>query len=412
MSPATPAPPVSLSLRLIEALSEVDRAAWDRLANPPGAPANPFLRWDFLQALEASGCAAPQTGWAPRHLLAEDAAGRLVGAVPLYLKAHSRGEYVFDQGWAEAYGRIGGAYYPKLQSAVPFTPVTGPRLLAPDPAIREAMLDGLVALARRSRVSSLHVTFPTEGEWALAGEMGLLQRLDIQFQWRNRGYASYEAFLADLASRKRKALRKERAAAQDGVRIVRLRGDELKAEHWDAMFAFYQHTGARKWGAPYLNRDFFQLLHDRMRGDVVLILAEHDGDWIAGALNLLGGDAIYGRYWGCLEMRPNLHFEICYHQAIELAIEAGLDRVEAGAQGEHKLARGYAPTPVRSFHWIADPRLAAAVADYLGRERPAVLAEIEALACDAPFRRDGAGRPALPDPLGLARPNEGERDEP
>lgn len=380
---------LTLTLRVVGGLDEVDRDVWDAVAHPPDAPFNPFVAWDFLEALEASGCAAPETGWAPRHLLAEDETGRLLGAAPAYLKGHSQGEYVFDHGWANAFERAGGAYYPKLQCAVPFTPVTGPRMLSPDPHVRAALRAGLVEVARRLGVSSLHVTFPTEEEWRAAGAEGFLQRTDQQFIWLNRGYETFDDFLADLASRKRKAVKKERATAQDGVRIERISGDALTSDHWDAFYAFYMDTGARKWGSPYLNRLFFEILHERMRDRVVLVLAFREGRPIAGALNLVGSDALYGRYWGCLEDRPYLHFELCYYQAVEEAIARGLDRAEAGAQGGHKLARGYVPTPVYSYHWIAHDGLRDAVAAYLEEERAMVAEDIEAISERAPFRKDG-----------------------
>ncbi len=379
----------TLTLRLVGGLNEIDREAWDGVANPPGHEYNPFVSWDFLEALEASGCATMATGWGPRHLIAEDAAGDLIGAVPAYLKTNSQGEYVFDHGWAEAYDRAGGRYYPKLLAAVPFTPVTGPRLLTADPALKPHLAAGIAEAARQLGVSSAHVTFPTKVEWDAAGELGLLLRQDSQFIWRNRGYTTFDDFLADLASRKRKNLKKERAAAQDGLEIVHVSGDDLRSEHWDAFFDFYVDTGARKWGHPYLNRAFFDLLHDRLRERVILVLARADGDWVAGALNMLGSEALFGRYWGCVAPRPFLHFELCYYQAVDIALERGLSRVEAGAQGGHKLARGYAAEPVYSFHWIADPGFRDAVADYLDREREAVGAEIEGLRELAPFKKSG-----------------------
>ncbi len=377
----------AVAVRVVGGLEDVGREAWDGVANPPGAPENPFVSWAFLEALEASGCVAPKTGWAPHHLLAEDDAGRLVGAAAMYLKGHSQGEYVFDHGWAHAFERAGGSYYPKLQIAVPFTPVTGPRMLSPDPAVRGALRAAACEVARRLDVSSVHVTFPTAEEWREAGEQGFLLRADQQFIWRNRGYGSYDDFLADLASRKRKALRKERAEALAGLRVERRSGDELTDAHWDVFFACYMDTGARKWGRPYLNRAFFTLLHERMADKVVLVTAYDEGRPIACALNLLGSDALYGRYWGQLEERRFLHFELCYHQAIEEAIARGLARVEAGAQGEHKLARGYVPEPVYSYHWIANPGFREAVADYLDAERGEVAEIIAALAEHAPFRK-------------------------
>ncbi|MGD2131562.1 MAG: GNAT family N-acetyltransferase [Maricaulaceae bacterium] len=377
----------SITVRLVDSLAEVDRDAWDGVANPPGAEWNPFVSWDFLEALEASGCVALETGWAPRHLLVEDGTGALLGAAPAYLKGHSRGEFVFDYGWADAFERAGGRYYPKLQVAVPFTPVTGPRMLSPTPAVRELLRTGLCEVAAQMGLSSVHVTFPTGEEWSEAGAEGFLQRMDQQFIWRNREYQTFDDFLADLASRKRKAVRKERAAAAETARIVRLSGDELTPAHWDVFFECYLDTGDRKWGDPYLNREFFDLLHERMADKIVLVMA-YDGDApIASALNILGSDALYGRYWGRLADAPFLHFELCYYQAIEEAIARGLSRVEAGAQGAHKLARGYAPEPVYSYHWIAHEGLRDAVAHYLEAERPAVEDEIEALGEHAPFKK-------------------------
>jgi predicted N-acyltransferase len=379
-----------ITARIVGGLKDVDRDAWDAVANPPGAPFNPFVSWDFLEALEASGCATARTGWAPHPILAEDEAGRLIGAAPAYVKSHSQGEYVFDHGWANAFERAGGRYYPKLQIAAPFTPVTGPRMLSPDPVVQATLRSAALALSERLGVSSLHVTFPTREEWEDAGAEGFLQRTDQQFIWSNRGYASYDDFLGALASRKRKALRKERAAAQEGLRIERLSGADLRPEHWDCFFECYMETGSRKWGRPYLNRKFFALLHERMADRVVLVLAFADGEPVASALNLLGSDALYGRYWGSLIDKPFLHFELCYHQAIDEAIARGLARVEAGAQGEHKLARGYEPTAVYSYHMIANPGFRDAVAQYLESEREAVAGEIEALSEQAPYRKDRA----------------------
>lgn len=373
-------------LAVIEGLSAIAPAEWDRLANPPGQEYDPFLSWNFLQALEESGCVGGQSGWAPHHLIARDETAALTGAMPLYLKAHSQGEYVFDQGWAEGFERAGGRYYPKLLTAIPFTPVTGRRVLASDPAVRRALIAGVVQAAGQWGVSSWHVNFPTQETWAELAAAGLLQRIDRQFVWSNRGYASYEDFLADLSSRKRKGLRKERANAQAGLEIEHLTGADLRSEHWDVFFACYQDTGARKWGHPYLNRDFFELIHQRMADQVLLVMAKKDGRYIAAALNFIGSNALYGRYWGLLEDLPHLHFELCYHQAIDVAIERGLGRVEAGAQGEHKLARGYRPQPVYSAHWIAHEGFRHAVADYLERERPAVLADIALLDEESPYK--------------------------
>lgn len=376
-----------ITLRAISALSGVDRAAWDAVANPPGEAFDPFLSWDFLQALEATGCASDDTGWSPRHIIADGADGGLLGALPLYAKAHSYGEYVFDHAWADAYERAGGQYYPKLLSAIPFTPATGRRLLSPDPAIRKALTEAAISLTSQWGVSGWHVNFPDARDASELDSLDLLPRIDRQFIWFNEGYDSYDDFLAALSSRKRKALKKERAQAQDGLEIVALSGDALSPEHWDVFFACYQDTGARKWGSPYLNRDFFDLIHQRMAERVLMVMAKQDGRYVAAALNFIGSDALYGRYWGCLIDKPALHFELCYHRAVDYAIKHGLDRVEAGAQGEHKLARGYRPVEVRSAHFIADPGLRRALEPYLERERLAVRAEIAAIEGDLPYRK-------------------------
>lgn len=381
---------IELSLSVAEDMSAVDRASWNALANPPGERYDPFLDWDFLEAAESSGCAQPDTGWTPRHMLAHDASGKLVGAAPLYLKMHSRGEFVFDHSWADALHRAGGRYYPKLLCAVPFTPVTGRRLLATGPnatAIQQALASAIVQAGQQWRASSAHFNFLEEDAWRALGAQGLLLREDQQFHWLNRGYGSFEDFLGALSSRKRKMLRRERREAQEGLRIVRLTGSELTSEHWDAFFEFYMDTGGRKWGSPYLNREFFTLLHERMADKCLLILAYDVDTPIAGALNLIGSDTLYGRYWGRVVDRPFLHFEISYYQAIDFAIERGLARVEAGAQGEHKLSRGYEPTLTRSAHWIAHKGLHQAVSDYLDREREAVEEGIDELNAYSPFRK-------------------------
>ena len=381
---------IELSLSVAEQMSAVDRASWNAIANPPGERYDPFLDWDFLEAAESSGCAQPDTGWTPRPMLARDAAGKLVGAAPLYLKMHSRGEFVFDHSWADALHRAGGRYYPKLLCAVPFTPVTGRRLLATGPhavTIRQSLASAIVQVGRQWRVSSAHFNFVDAETWQALGEQGLLLREDQQFHWMNRGYGSFEDFLGALSSRKRKTLRRERREAQEGLEIVRLTGAELTSAHWDAFFEFYTDTGGRKWGSPYLNREFFTLLHERMADKCLLILAYDGKQPIAGALNLIGSDTLYGRYWGRSEDRPFLHFEISYYQAIDFAIERGLARVEAGAQGEHKLSRGYEPTLTRSAHWIAHSGLRQAVSDYLDREREAVEEGIDQLSAYSPFRK-------------------------
>jgi uncharacterized protein len=384
---------IEISLSIANGMADIGRAAWNALANPPDAAYDPFLDWDFLEACESSGCAAPDTGWSPRHMLARDKRGRLVGAAPLYLKSHSRGEFVFDHSWADALHRVGGKYYPKLLCAVPFTPVTGRRLLAVGPhapAIRQALARAIVQTAAEAKISSAHFNFLEEDTWRALGADGLLLREDQQFHWINRGYKTFEDFLGALASRKRKMLRRERREAQEGLTIERATGADLTPKHWDAFFKFYMDTGGRKWGSPYLNREFFVALHERMADKCLLIIARRGGKPIAGALNMIGADTLYGRYWGRSEERPFLHFEICYYQAIEFAIERGLKRVEAGAQGEHKLARGYEPQLTRSAHWISHAGLRDAVGAYLDREREAVETGIDELNAYSPFRKDEA----------------------
>ena len=369
-------------------IEQIGRAAWDACAAPTG---DPFVGYDFLNACEAAGCAVEAQGWGPRHLSLHGPDDAVLGVMPLYLKGHSQGEYVFDHAWADAYERAGGRYYPKLLSAVPFTPVTGPRLLnAPgtDAAtVGAALLQGARTLCDRTGASSLHVNFPDAGQWRLMGEQGLLLRQDMQYVWRNEGYGAFDDFLAALSSSRRKTIRRERRDAQAGLDIRVLTGSDITEAHWDAFHAFYLDTGDRKWGRPYLNRAFFSLIGARMSDRIALVLAFDGERPIAGALNFIGRDALYGRQWGTLEDRPFLHFELCYYQAIEFAIQRGLSRVEAGAQGEHKMARGYLPTPVYSAHHIADPLLREPVANYLDQERPAVVAEIEAMTAEySPFR--------------------------
>lgn len=380
----------TVAVKVLARIAEVPAAQWDACAGP----GHPFVSHAFLSALEESGSVGAEAGWLPQHLIVEDEAGQVVGAAPLYLKSHSYGEYVFDHGWAEAYERAGGRYYPKLQCAVPFTPVPGPRLLArPGPRAadaRDALASAMVELARRHQASSVHVTFPEPAEWARLGELGYLQRTGVQFHWHNRGYRGFEDFLAALASRKRKSIRKERREAlAGGIAIHTLTGPAIRAEHWDAFFRFYVDTGNRKWGSPYLNREFFDLLGAGMAERVVLVMAEKDGQWVAGALNLLGDDALYGRNWGCLGEYKFLHFEACYYRAIDFAIERGLARVEAGAQGPHKIQRGYVPVTTYSAHWIADPGFRKAVADFLARERRHMEHERAAMAEFAPYRQEG-----------------------
>jgi predicted N-acyltransferase len=378
------------AVRVLGGIADVPAAAWDACAGPD----NPFVGHAFLRALEDSGSAVARTGWQPRHLTVTDRSGGVIGAAPLYLKSHSYGEYVFDWAWADAYERAGGRYYPKLQASVPFTPVTGPRLLVRPDADREAVAGALIAamaeLGRRSDVSSLHVTFPTRPEWERLGAAGFLQRLGRQYHWENHGYGSFENFLATLSARKRKAIRQERRkVAESGLTIRTLTGEAIEPRHWDAFHRFYMATSDRKWGSPYLTRAFFHRIGETMAERTVLVVAEDRGKPVAGALNLVGADTLYGRNWGSLGHYPLLHFEACYYRAIEFAIERGLRCVEAGAQGEHKIQRGYLPVETYSAHWIADPGFREAVEEFLARERSQTRYEIEALTDYAPFRRTG-----------------------
>ena len=384
----------ALEITLMGAVAEVSAPDWDACANPGGGvPMDPFTTHRFLLALEVSGSVGRKTGWQPRPLVVRSD-GVVVAVAPVYVKSHSQGEYIFDHAWAEGYARAGGQYYPKLQMAVPFTPATGRRFLTLpgwEDRGRAAILQGLERVAGQNGLSSVHVTFCTEAEAKSEGT-GWLPRMTQQFHWHNDGYRSYDDFLAALSSRKRKALRKERERAQAfGGTIRVLTGDDLRPEHWDAFWTFYQDTGARKWGRPYLTRAFFDQIQATLRDDALLILAERDGQPVAGALNFIGREALFGRYWGCIEDHPCLHFELCYHQAIDWAIANGKLRVEAGAQGEHKLARGYLPAAVHSLHWIADPGFRDAVARYLDQERAAVDEEIEVMTAYGPFRRGGEG---------------------
>ncbi|MEM8787069.1 MAG: GNAT family N-acetyltransferase [Pseudomonadota bacterium] len=379
-----------IEITVLTGMDQIDAADWDACANPGGGwPEDPFTTHTVLQTLEESGSVGPGTGWQPRHLVAR-ADGQVVAAMPLYAKGHSQGEYIFDHNWAHAYENAGGRYYPKLQSAVPFTPATGRRFLCRpgwDTTGRIALIQGALQLADQNGVSSVHITFCTEEEWTAGGAMGLMQRTGQQFHWQNRDYADFDAFLSDLSSRKRKAIRKERRTAQAfGGTLRQISGDGLEPAHWDAFWRFYQDTGARKWGSPYLSRAFFDLAHDRFPHLMMMILAERDGRPVAGALNFIGRQTLFGRYWGCIEDHPCLHFEACYYQAIDYAIAHRMSRVEAGAQGSHKLARGYMPVPVHSLHWIADAGFAKAVAQYLEAERNAVDEEIEVLTGYGPFR--------------------------
>jgi len=390
----------------VNAIGAVAAEAWDACANPPlhpnceGAPVldqrqayNPFLSHSFLSALEKSKSVGGHSGWHVQHVLLQAADGRLAAAAPCYLKSHSRGEYVFDYGWAEAYAQAGGSYYPKLQVSVPFTPAAGPRLLvAPGPRadeLRRLLVSGLVDLCRIDDASGVHVTFATEAEYRLLGELGFLQRMDQQFHWENPGYASFDEFLAALAARKRKTIRRERHdALTNGISVHWLTGSDLTEDVWDHFFAFYMDTGSRKWGHPYLTRPFFSLIGEAMRDRILLLMAKRAGRWIAGAINFIGSHTLFGRHWGAVEHHPFLHFELCYYQAIDYAIAHRLSRVEAGAQGEHKIARGYMPATTYSAHYIADPALRRAIGDYLKRERAYVTAAGAELAALGPYRHD------------------------
>lgn len=398
-----------LTVRVATSLKAVPAGAWNACANPhaladaisapatpPGDPAldrdNPFVSHEFLMALEESRCTGGRTGWSPAYLLVEDDAGQLLAAAPSFLKSHSQGEYVFDHSWADAYERAGGRYYPKLQVAAPFTPATGPRLLVADgpraDEARAALIGGLEALRGQTQSSSVHVTFAQEPDITALKEAGYIERNDLQFHWQNEGFSTYDDFLATLASRKRKALKRERREAlANDITIEVLSGNGLTEAVWDDFFSFYEDTGARKWGRPYLNRAFFSTVGAAMGERIVLVMAKRAGRYIAGAINFRGGNTLYGRNWGCIEDHPFLHFEVCYHQAIDYAIAHDLIRVEAGAQGEHKLARGYRPVITRSLHHIADPGLRRPVAAYLAQEREQIAAAREALAAESPFRK-------------------------
>ena len=402
-----------LRLTVVESMKAVDAMAWDLCANPelelsdnrnsavPACDAsedqerayNPFVSHAFLSALEESKSVGPRTGWQPQHVLARASDGGLLAAAPCYVKSHSRGEYVFDHGWADAYERAGGSYYPKLQVAVPFTPATGRRLLvrsgAQSLAVARALGVGLTEICKTCDASGVHVTFATEAEFRLLGELGYLQRTDQQFHWKNEGFASFDDFLAALTARKRKTIRRERHdALANGISVHWLTGRDLTEDIWDAFFQFYMETGSRKWGRPYLTRPFYSLVGETMRDRIVLIMARRAGRWIAGAINFRGSQALFGRHWGAIEHHPFLHFELCYYQAVEYAIAHKVPRVEAGAQGEHKIARGYMPATTYSAHYIADPGLRRAIADYLQRERAYVAAAGAELATLAPFRKN------------------------
>ncbi len=392
----------SVTIRIAECADDIGKADWDAVANPildftSEYDYNPFLNFDFFSCLERSDSASAETGWMPHHLVMEenrDGKTEIAGILPCYLKSHSQGEYVFDHGWADAYERAGGRYYPKLQATVPFTPATGRRLLVGnghDADDRRLMLaGGLQEICDRLGVSSAHITFMSEREWDLLGEQNFLQRTDQQFHWLNDGYADFDEFLSALSSRKRKNIRKERAAARadNGISIDWLTGSDLTEDIWDIFFRFYMDTGSRKWGRPYLTREFYSMIGETMADDIVLIMAKRGEQYVAGAINFVGSHTLFGRHWGCVEDHPFLHFEICYYQAIDYAITHKLDRVEAGAQGGHKLARGYMPQITHSAHFLPNPSFRQAVEDYLEHERFAVERESEAIARHGPFRKE------------------------
>jgi uncharacterized protein len=374
-----------ISARLGDGVAALDAEQWDGVAGP----GNPFQSHAFLAALENSGSVGRGSGWQPLPITVDGPDGRIIGALSAYGKSHSQGEYVFDHNWADAYSRAGGQYYPKLQIAAPFTPATGPRLLTSDSAVGRALLAAAESIVDQNKLSSAHATFVDLVQLDIFRKAGWLIREGVQYHWFNRDYACFDEFLDALASRKRKAIRKERARAQQGLTIRHLTGTDIREEHWDAFWGFYQDTGARKWGQPYLTRAFFSEVGQTMADSVLLILAERDGVPLAGALNFIGGEALYGRYWGCSEEVPFLHFELCYYQAIDAAIKRGLSRVEAGAQGEHKIARGYEPMATWSAHYIADPGFREAVSDFLKQERRAVERQIEFLGEMTPFKKGG-----------------------
>lgn len=389
----------AVTINVVGSVEDIGKADWDSVANPSGQPSaefsyNPFQSYNFFHALEKSGSADRSTGWMAQHLVMRDQDDACLGVLPCYLKNHSQGEYVFDHGWADAFERAGGDYYPKLQAAVPFTPATGRRIFVGhgDDASRRRLLmaGGLQQVCEQLQVSSAHITFMEEDEWSALGKQKFLQRTDQQFHWLNDGYETFDEFLTALSSRKRKNIRKERKAALhgNGITIEHLTGDQLTEDIWDIFYRFYIDTGSRKWGQPYLTRKFYSLIGETMADDILLIMAKRDGKYVAGAINFIGSHSLFGRHWGCVEDHPFLHFEVCYYQAIDYAIAKGLDRVEAGAQGGHKLARGYMPQITHSAHFITHPDFRRAVEDYLDRERIAVEREASAIARHGPFKKE------------------------
>lgn len=384
----------SLRTRIVDQIGDIDADSWNALANPSCSRFDPFISWEFLEALEVSQAVSPETGWLPQHVLLETTDGNLIGALPLYLKSHSQGEYVFDYVWADAFQRAGGQYYPKLLCAAPFTPVSGRRFLTGGDVdnsdkLKAILLQTAIGISEANHLSSLHVNFVEELEAKYLAGFGMLLRTDQQFHWRNYDYSDFDEFLTSLSSGKRKNLRKERAKAQDGLEFLHLTGSDLTEEYWDYFYEFYMDTGARKWGSPYLNRETFSYLSERLANNILLILATCKNRPIAGALNFIGSDTLYGRYWGCTEYRPMLHFEVCYYQAIDYALAHKLSYVEAGAQGGHKLARGYEPVTTYSAHWITHPQFRNAVSEFLKRERKAVEHDLAWLSSRTPFKKTG-----------------------
>ena len=376
-----------LSVRAVDSLREIGEATWQRFANLEGSPQDPFLSYAFLNALEQSGSVSAEVGWLPYHLVLEDEAKQPLGVMPLYLKGHSQGEYIFDYSWADAFERAGGRYYPKMLSAIPFTPATGRRLLVASSEHESALVAGAAQIASEMNISSVHLNFLDQAAWQRRGDEGWLLRTHKQYHWQNQGYKTFDDFLDCLSSKKRKNIKRERRdALANDLEILRLTGAEITEAHWDAFYQFYIDTGSRKWGTPYLTRSFFSLVSATMAKDILLVMVRRDGRFVAGAINFIGGDCLFGRNWGCIEHHPFLHFEVCYYQAIEFAIEHGLSRVEAGAQGEHKLARGYMPSHTYSAHWIVHDGFRDAVGRYLEEERTHVAEEIDYLEQFSPFK--------------------------
>ena len=376
-----------LSVRAVESLSEIGEATWQRFANREGSPRDPFLSYAFLSALEQSGSVSADVGWLPYHLVLEDEAKQPLGVMPLYLKGHSQGEYIFDYSWADAFERAGGRYYPKMLSAIPFTPATGQRLLVASSEHESALVAGAAQIAGEMNISSVHLNFLDQAAWQRRGDEGWLLRTHKQYHWQNQGYKTFDDFLDCLSSKKRKNIKRERRdALANDLEIQRLTGAEITEAHWDAFYQFYIDTGSRKWGSAYLTRSFFSLIGATMVEDILLVMVRRDGRYIAGAINFIGGDCLFGRNWGCIEHHPFLHFEVCYYQAIEFAIEHGLSRVEAGAQGEHKLARGYMPSHTYRAHWIVHDGFRDAVGRYLEEERTHIAEEIDYLEQFSPFK--------------------------